>query len=148
MIFSDGLIFFLFLSVLVTAWMPDCVSVTWFFSPLCVMILNLLLLLGLTCHYTIHLRYFPCSVSAAVLLSVWLSDNTLSFNFTCQCICFVIINAEYFMGSYSATHSSFYRSFLRNNKISQDSSYLSWNTFHVTFHVTMKSCKDSLSVGN
>lgn len=98
---------------------------------------------GLTCHYTIYLRYVLCSVSADVLLNMWLSDNTLSFHFTYQHICLFVINAECFVGSYSATHSSFYRPFLRNNKISHDSSYLSWNIF---LNVTMKSCKCSLSV--
>ena len=103
----------------------------------------LLLLWGLAWYYIIFFWYILHSVSTDVLLSVWLSDNTLSFHFTCQRVCLYFINAECFMGSYSATHSSFYRPFLRNNKISQDSFYLSWNIF---LNVTMKSCKDSLSV--
>lgn len=103
----------------------------------------LLLLWGLAWHYTIFFWYFLCSVSADVLLNAWLSGNTVSLHFTCQCICLYVINAECFVGSYSATHSSFYRPFLRNNKISQDSFNLSSNIF---LKVTMKSCKDSLSV--
>lgn len=47
----------------------------------------LLLLQGLAWHYTIFFWYFLHSVSTDVLLNVWLSDNTLSFHFTCQHIC-------------------------------------------------------------
>lgn len=124
-----------------TAWVPDSAGVTWFY-PLSVMILNPFTFCCF-CKGLLVTWYFLCSVSADVLLNVWLSGNTLSFHFTCQHICLFVINAEWFVGSYSATHSSFYRRLLRNNKISQGSSYLSWKTF---LNATMKSCKDSLSV--
>lgn len=74
----------------------------------------------------IVLYYFDilCILCQQMCFSMCDSVITHSFHFTCQCTCLYVINAEGFSGSYSATHSSFYRPFLRNNKISQDSFYL------------------------